>query len=89
MLTVRIPTSMRVLTEGRDEVEVEGATVGAALADLDRRHPGVHGRVFDDAGMRRFVAIFVDQDDVRYLDGLYTPLHGREQITILQAVAGG
>lgn len=90
MATVRIPTQLRGLTGDRAEVEVAGATVGEALAALDAAHPGFGERLFDDQGaLRRFVNVFVDDEDLRFLDGLTTPLTDRSVVSIVPAVAGG
>ncbi len=90
MATVRIPTQLRGLTGDRAEVEVAGATVGEVLAALDAAHPGFGERLFDDQGaLRRFVNVFVDDEDLRFLDGLTTPLTDRSVVSIVPAVAGG
>ncbi len=90
MATVRIPTQLRSLTGDRAEVEVAGATVGEVLAALDAAHPGFGERLFDDQGaLRRFVNVFVDDEDLRFLDGLTTPLTDRSVVSIVPAVAGG
>ena len=73
-VTVRIPTQLRTLTGGAGEVAVEGATVGEALKALDAAHPGFADRLFDDDGaLRRFVNVFLADEDVRFLDGLGHP----------------
>ena len=89
-VSIRIPTTLRTLTGGTSEVQVEGATVGEALESLEAAHPGVKERLFDDeGGLRRFVNVFVADDDVRYLDGVNTPVPDGETIAIIPAVAGG
>jgi molybdopterin synthase sulfur carrier subunit len=89
-LTVRIPTQLRPLTGGAGEVEVEGSTVGEALKALDAAHPGMGDRLFDEAGnLRRFVNVFLDDEDVRFLDGLATPVPSGQTLSIVPAVAGG
>jgi molybdopterin synthase sulfur carrier subunit len=89
-LTVRIPTQLRPLTGGAGEVEVEGSTVGDALKALDAAHPGMGDRLFDEAGnLRRFVNVFLDDEDVRFLDGLATPVPSGQTLSIVPAVAGG
>jgi sulfur-carrier protein len=89
-LTVRIPTQLRPLTGGAGEVEVEGSTVGDALKALDAAHPGMADRLFDEAGnLRRFVNVFVADEDVRFLDGLATPVSPGQTLSIVPAVAGG
>jgi molybdopterin converting factor small subunit len=88
-VTVRIPTPLRTLTGGADEVKAHGATVAAVIDDLEKRHPGVRDRLLDDKGVRRFVNVFVGDEDIRFLEGLQTPLKGGEQISIVPAIAGG
>ncbi|HEX6476154.1 MAG TPA: MoaD/ThiS family protein, partial [Acidimicrobiales bacterium] len=74
-VTVRVPTQLRTLTNGAGEVTVEGSTVGEVLKALDASHPGFAGRLFDDAGqLRRFVNVFLADEDVRFLQGLDTPV---------------
>lgn len=89
-VTVRVPTTLRTLTGGASEVTVEGATVGDVLAALEAQHPGFAERILDDdGGLRRFVNVFVADDDVRFLDGLDTPVPDGETVAIIPAVAGG
>jgi sulfur-carrier protein len=87
--TVRIPTPLRTLTGGNDEVPAAGGTVGALIDDLERRYPGIRDRLLDDKGVRRFVNIYVGDEDIRFLEGLKTELKGGEQISIVPAIAGG
>jgi molybdopterin converting factor small subunit len=87
---VRVPTTLRTLTGGASEVQVDGVTVGEVLTNLDAAHPGFRDRMFDDEGkLRRFVNVFVADDDVRYLQGLDTKVPEGETVSILPAVAGG
>ena len=88
-ITVRIPTPLRTLTGGNDEVKAEGATVAALIEDLEKRYPGIRDRLLDEKGVRRFVNIFVADEDIRFLEGLKTELKGGEQISIVPAIAGG
>ena len=89
-VTVRVPTTLRPMTGGKSEVAVEGATVGQVVKALDQAHPGFAGRLLDDDGsLRRFVNVFVADDDVRYLDGLNTPVPACTTVSIIPAVAGG
>lgn len=89
-VSIRIPTPMRNLTGGAPEVSVEAATLGAAIKALDAAHPGVAERVLDDAGaLRRFVNVYVGDEDVRFLDGLETALADGFVVSIIPAVAGG
>ncbi len=90
MPTVRIPTQLRTLTGGAGEVDVEGSTVGEVLKALDGAHPGFSARLFDDGGgLRRFVNVFVADEDVRFLQGLDTPVEEGQTVSIVPAVAGG
>ena len=87
---VRIPTQLRTLTGGSGEVVVEGTTVGEALKALDAAHAGFGERLFDESGaLRRFVNVFLADEDVRFLEGLSTPVADGETLSIVPAVAGG
>lgn len=89
-ITVRVPTQLRTLTGGAGELPLEGSTVGEVLKALDAAHPGMGDRLFDDAGgLRRFVNVFVDDEDVRFLQGLGTELRDGQTVSIVPAVAGG
>jgi len=89
-LTIRIPTQLRTLTGGAGEILVEGATVGEALKALDTAHAGFAERLFDESGnLRRFVNVFLADEDVRFLDGLATPVEEGQTLSIVPAVAGG
>ncbi len=89
-VTVRIPTTMRPISGGSSTVSVEGATLIEVLAALEAAHPGFNERLFDDTGaLRKFVNVFVADDDVRYLDGLATKVPAGETVSIIPAVAGG
>jgi len=89
-VTVRVPTTLRTLTAGASEVAVEGSTVAEALDNLEAAHPGFKQRLLDDeGGLRRFVNVFVADDDVRFLEGLNTPVADGETVSIIPAVAGG
>lgn len=89
-VTVRIPTQLRTLTGGSGELTLEGASVGEVLKALDAAHPGMADRLFDEAGsLRRFVNVFVDEEDVRFLDGLQTAVAAGQTVSIVPAVAGG
>jgi molybdopterin synthase sulfur carrier subunit len=90
MTAVRIPTQLRSLSGGEAEVKVEGETVGEVLAALEAQHPGFRERLFDDAGnLRRFVNVFVADEDVRFLKGLDTDVQAGQVVSIIPAVAGG
>ena len=87
-VTVRVPTTLRTLTAGESTVTVEGATVSAVLDDLEAGHPGFKSRLLDDDGsLRKFVNVFVADDDVRFMDGLDTPVPDGETLSIVPAVA--
>jgi len=87
---VRIPTTLRTLTGGASEVTVEGSTVGEVIESLDAAHPGFRDRLLDEAGaLRRFVNVFVADDDVRFMEGLQTPVTDGQEVSIIPAVAGG
>ena len=88
--TIRIPTPMRALTDGASEVSVEATTLAEAITALEAAHPGVSARVLDEAGaLRRFVNVYVGDEDVRFLDGLATPIPDGATVSIIPAVAGG
>ena len=90
MATVRIPTPLRKLTGGLEEVQVQGATIGALLQALEQAHPGIRERIFDDKGqVRRFVNIFANEEDIRFLQNLDTPVKDGDEVSIVPAIAGG
>lgn len=86
---VRIPAALRTITGGADEVKAQGATVGAVIEDLEKRHPGLRDRLLDEKGVRRFINIYVGEEDVRFTGGLATELKAGDQISIVPAIAGG
>jgi len=89
-IKVRIPTPLRTFTKGLDEVEAQGETVRAAIDDLERNFAGIKERICDDKGVRRFVNIFLnEEDDIRFLDGLDTKLKAGDSLQIVPAIAGG
>lgn len=89
-VTVRIPTPLRKLTGGADEVSVDGASVGDVIESLEAAHPGLKERICDDAGeIRRFVNVYVNDEDVRFLDGRGTALKDGDEVSIVPAIAGG
>lgn len=89
-VTVRIPTQLRSLTGGASEATVEGATVADVLKALDVANPGFGERLFDDGGgLRRFVNVFVADEDIRFLQNLDTPIAAGQVVSIVPAVAGG
>ena len=89
-VTIRVPTTLRVLTAGSSAVEVDGTTLAEVLDALESSHPGFRDRILDDAGdLRRFVNVFVSDDDVRFLNGLNTEVADGDTVSIVPAVAGG
>jgi molybdopterin converting factor small subunit len=89
-VTVRIPTILRTYTGGESEVSADGTTLTEVLDDLEASYAGIRARILDDAGdIRRFVNVYVGNDDVRFLDGLKTPTPDGAQLSIIPAVAGG
>ncbi len=89
-IAVKVPTILRTYTGGAAEVSVSGATLAEAIADLDTQYPGIGARVLDDDGrLRRFVNVYVNDDDVRFLDDLQTPTPDGANVSIIPAVAGG
>ncbi len=89
-VNLRIPTQLRTLTGGSGSVVVEGTTVGEALKALDAAYAGFADRIFDESGgLRRFVNVFLADEDVRFLDGLNTPVAEGQTVSLVPAVAGG
>ncbi|AQS69368.1 MoaD/ThiS family protein [Streptomyces pactum] len=88
-IEVRIPTILRQYTDGQKAVEGTGNTLAELFADLETRHPGVQARIVDGEQLRRFVNVYLNDEDVRFLDGIDTKLTDGDSITILPAVAGG
>ncbi len=87
---VRIPTILRTYTKGESEVAVDGGTLAEVVDALDSSYPGIKARVLDESGeLRRFVNVYVDNDDVRFADGLKTNIANGAQVSIIPAVAGG
>ena len=90
MANIRIPTPLRKLTGGKDEVSANGATIGALIAHLETQYPGIKERICDDTGqVRRFVNIFANDEDIRFLQNLDTPVKDTDDISIVPAIAGG
>ncbi len=87
---VRVPTILRTYTAGESEVTADGDTLSGVLESLDSSYPGIKARIVDEQGaLRRFVNVYVGNDDVRFLDGLDTPVAADAQISVIPAVAGG
>jgi sulfur-carrier protein len=90
MATVRIPASLRSFTKNQEEVQVDGKTVGEVLANLDKACPGIGGRIFDEkGGVRRYVNVFHNDEDVRFLQELKTPVKDGDRVSLVPAIAGG
>ena len=88
-LKVHIPTPMRQHTQGQAVVEVSGGTVKAALDDLGKKCPGIADRIFENGQVRRFVNVYLNDEDIRYLDSLTTAVKDGDELSIIPAVAGG
>ena len=89
MPVVRIPTPLRPHAGGLDRLEAAGSTVGEILDQLGEQHPALRERLFDGAELRRFVIVYVNDEDIRYLDDLATPVGESDEVSIIPAVAGG
>lgn len=89
MSTVRIPPVLRSHTGGEREVEASGGTVGDALADLVERYPSMKSHLFDNGSLQRYVNVYVNNQDIQYMEKLQTPVEERDTIIILPAMAGG
>lgn len=87
-ITVKVPTQLRSLTGGADEVQAEGKTLRELIDGLEAKHPGLRDRLLDEKGVRRFVNIYVGDEDVRFLEGLATNVEG-QVVSIVPAIAGG
>ena len=88
-IEVRIPTILRTYTDGEKSVSGEGANLSALIDDLEGNHPGLKDRLLDGADLRRFVNVYVNDEDVRFLGGLEAELSDGDQVVVLPAVAGG
>lgn len=89
-VNVRIPTPLRKFTEGSDIVAAEGSTVGDVLKDVSEKHPGLAQRLYDDSGnVRRFVNIFANDEDIRFLDNMDTEVEDGDELSLVPAIAGG
>ncbi|NTX37085.1 MoaD/ThiS family protein [Myxococcus sp. CA033] len=90
MATIRIPSTMRTLTRNQAEVSASGATVREVLTDLDARYPGIGSRLLDERGaVRRYVNVFLNEEDIRTLRELDTPVKDADRLTLIPAMAGG
>jgi MoaD family protein len=88
-IEVRIPTILRTYTGGEKSVHGEGATLSEVIEDLEANHPGIKERLLEDGGLRRFVNVYVNDEDVRFTGGLDTSLSDGDRVVVLPAVAGG
>lgn len=90
MIKVRIPTPLRPMTGGKSVVEIAGNTVSEIIDNLGSAHPGIKERVYDEQGeVRRFINIYVNEEDIRFLTGKDTPLKDGDEVSIIPAIAGG
>lgn len=89
-VTVRIPTPLRAVAKGNADVQAKGETIEAVIGDLERQFPGMRERLVDDAGeLRRFINIYVNEEDIRFLQSQKTALKDGDQVSIVPAIAGG
>lgn len=88
-ITVRIPTPLRTLTGGKDEVTASGENVRQIIDNLEQSFPGLKDRLCDEKGVRRFVNIYANEEDIRFLDGLETKIKDGDSISVVPAIAGG
>jgi molybdopterin converting factor small subunit len=90
MISIRIPTPLRAYTDGLKEVEIAGDTVGSAMDSLANQYPGVRPHLFDEQGiLRSYVNLFVNDDDIRNLEGPDTPITEQDRLMIIPSIAGG
>lgn len=89
MISIKIPTPLRAYTGGAAEVNVQGETVRAALADLMAKHPDLRPHLYNGDDLRNFVNIFIGEEDIRYRDGLDTPIEPGDRLRIIPSIAGG
>ncbi len=88
-IEVRIPTILRTYTDGEKAVSAQGATLTALIDDLEANHPGLKGRLIEGEDLRRFVNVYINDEDVRFIGGLQATLNDGDQVVVLPAVAGG
>ncbi len=88
-IEVRIPTILRTYTDGAKAVEVDGATLTALIDDLEGKHPGIKDRLIENGDLRRFINVYINDEDVRFIGGLEAVLADGDQVVVLPAVAGG
>ncbi len=88
-ITVRIPTPLRTLTGGAESVSVDAKNILEMVEKLESAHPGIKERLMDDKGVRRFVNLYVGEEDIRFLDGVSTELKDGDEVSVVPAIAGG
>ena len=89
-VTVRIPTPLRKLTDNRSEIEIDGETVESLIGNMEASYPGIKDRLCDESGkVRRFINIYINEEDIRFLDGTDTTIKAGDRISIVPAIAGG
>lgn len=88
-IEVRIPTILRTYTDGAKAVDAQGDSLSAVIADLESNHPGIGERLLDGGDLRRFVNVYINDEDVRFIGGLEAPVADGDQVVVLPAVAGG
>lgn len=89
-IRVRIPTPLRKLTGEKGEIEAMGANISELIEDIEKRHPGIKERIYDETGeIRRFINIYVNEEDIRFLDGNKTAVRDGDEVSIIPAIAGG
>ena len=86
---VRIPAPLRTLTGGKEQIVVAGATLADVIEDMEKKHPGIRDRLLDEKGVRRFVNIYVGDEDTRFLGGLKASVKAGDEMSIVPAIAGG
>lgn len=90
MIRVRVPTPLRPMTGGKSEIEMEGNSIAQLIENLGAAHPGLKERLYDEKGeVRRFINIYVNEEDIRFLTGKDTPLKDGDEVSIIPAIAGG
>jgi len=88
-IEVRIPTILRTYTDGQKAVDAQGDNLAGLIDDLEASHPGIKGRLIEDGDLRRFVNVYINDEDVRFIGGLEAPVSDGDQVVVLPAVAGG
>jgi molybdopterin synthase sulfur carrier subunit len=87
---VRIPTPLRKITKDQDEVTAEGTTIAEVIEDLEKNYPGIKERICEpDGSLRRFVNLYLNDEDIRFMDNLSTPVKDNDELSIIPAIAGG